>query len=79
MKARMIVTLLCALMFGCENGKHTISKTPNIGTYSGMVAKPDGRGGIQMFSASSGQLLRWISFADFEAVYVNKTQPEYGK
>lgn len=33
--------------------------------------------GVMMFSATSGQLLRWISYDEFEAVYVRKTRKEY--
>jgi hypothetical protein len=33
--------------------------------------------GVMMFSATSGELLRWISYEEFRQVYVLKTRPEY--
>jgi hypothetical protein len=33
--------------------------------------------GVMMFSATSGQLLKWISAEDFTNIFVLKTQPEY--
>jgi hypothetical protein len=50
-----------------------------LGIYLGMMAlrgtgKDDS---VQMFSATSGGMLRWISYEEFQAVYVLKTKPEY--
>lgn len=33
--------------------------------------------GVQMYSATSGSLLRWIPYTEFKAVYIDKTQSEY--
>src|SRR5438132_256235 len=51
--------------------------TNYIGVYLGMIAEHDGRGGVMMYSATSGEWLRWISLAEFRDVYVLKTKPEY--
>lgn len=53
-----------------------------IGVYMGMIAEWDGNTsrhpqGVQMFSATSGQLLKWISYEDFRDIFVLKTKPEY--
>lgn len=39
-------------------------------------AKPQG---IMMFSATSGELLKWISYEDFRDIFVLKIKPEYPK
>jgi hypothetical protein len=66
--------------------------TNYLGVYLGMIAELDGSTavwdgqkmvsgkkplGVMMFSATTGQLLRWISCDEFKAVYVDKTKPEY--
>lgn len=33
--------------------------------------------GVMMFSASSGEMLKWISYEDFRDIFVLKTKPEY--
>lgn len=33
--------------------------------------------GVMMFSATSGELLKWISYEDFRDIFVLKTKPEY--
>lgn len=49
-----------------------------LGVYLGMIAERNRKdGGVMMFSATSGELLRWISYQEFWDVYVNKTKPEY--
>lgn len=64
-----------------------------LGVYLGMIAEWDGwtnefnfNGerkpgppfqGVMMFSATSGELLKWISAQDFTNIFVLKTQPEY--
>jgi hypothetical protein len=53
--------------------------TNYIGVYLGMIAEHDGHDGVEMFSASSGELLKRISFQDFQAIFVDKTKPEYPK
>src|SRR6266478_2820791 len=40
--------------------------TNYIGVFLGMIAEHDGRGGVQMFSATSGECLRWISYREFQ-------------
>ena len=66
--------------------------TNYLGTYMGMIAEWDGYTnqitfdghpkkppyqGVMMFSATSGELLKWISYEDFKAIFVDKTRPEY--
>jgi hypothetical protein len=64
-----------------------------LGVYMGMIAELDGvtkhydaknnrmygsfPQGVMMFSAASGECLKWISFDDFKAIFVDKTKPEY--
>ncbi len=63
-----------------------------LGVYMGMIAEWDGSTsvwdgtnmvigrkpmGVQMFSATSGQLLKWISAEDFTNIFVLKNRPEY--
>lgn len=48
-----------------------------IGVYLGMIAEHDGKGGVYMASATSGEVLRWIGYDEFKAVYVDKSKPEY--
>ena len=33
--------------------------------------------GVMMFSATSGEWLKWISFEEFNAIFVEETRPEY--
>lgn len=51
--------------------------TNYIGVYLGMIAEHDGRGGVMMYSATSGECLKYIPFQDFEDSFVTKTKPEY--
>lgn len=69
--------------------------TNYLGVYMGMIAEWDGwtnefnfQGtkkpgplyqGIMMFSAASGECLKWISYQDFFEIFVSKTRPEYPK
>lgn len=52
-----------------------------LGIYLGMIALyntgTNGEGGVGMFSATTGEMLRLISYDEFKAVYVDKTKPEY--
>jgi len=79
----------CSALLGCRSTKpappeyplaQKIAKrdgTNYIGVYLGMIAEHDRKGGVAMFSATSGEMLRWISYDEFKAVYVDKTKPEY--
>jgi len=40
-----------------------------------MGAGPDHS--VQMFSATSGEMLKWISYKDFNDIFVLKNRPEY--
>lgn len=50
--------------------------TPDFSRDGHMVPnmKPEG---VMMFSATSGQLLKWISYQDFQDIFVLKIKPEY--
>lgn len=48
-----------------------------IGNAMGMIAELDGTNSVMMFSATSGQLLKWIPLQDFKEIFVDKTKPEY--
>lgn len=50
-----------------------------IGVFIGMIAEHDGQGNVTMASATSGEVLRWISYQEFIDVYINKIKPEYPK
>ena len=51
---------------------------PNyLGTYEGMTAWNDGKQGVVMYSAISGEMLKWISYKDFEDIFVLRIRPEY--
>jgi hypothetical protein len=50
-----------------------------IGVYLGMIAEHDGKGAVMMYSATSGELLKWITYSDFRDIFVLKTKPEYPK
>lgn len=51
--------------------------TNYIGVYLGMIAEHDGKGNVAMFSATSGQCLKWISYKEFEDIFILKNRPEY--
>jgi hypothetical protein len=67
--------------------------TNYLGTYLGMIAEWDGQTKhydaqnnrmygnfpqqVMMFSATSGELLKWIPYSNFLAIFVDRTQPEY--
>ena len=67
--------------------------TNYLGTYMGMIAELDGQTkhydavknvmygnfpqGVMMFSATSGEMLKWIPYEDFKAIFVDRTRPEY--
>ena len=54
--------------------------TNYLGVYMGMIAenvKQDGS--VMMFSATSGELLKWIPRQDFEDIFVKRIKPEYPK
>ena len=51
--------------------------TNYIGVYLGMVAEHDGNGGVAMFSDTSGELLKWVSWQDFTNIFVLRIQKEY--
>lgn len=69
--------------------------TNYLGTFVGMIAEQDGctkhynaasntmygnfPQGVMMFSATSGEMLKWIPRQDFIDIFVNKTKPEYPK
>lgn len=48
-----------------------------LGVYLGMIAERLPDGSVQMFSATSGELLKWIDYSNFNAIFVLKTKPEY--
>jgi len=48
-----------------------------LGVYLGMIAERVPGNSVMMFSATSGECLRWISYDEFKAVYVDKTRKEY--
>jgi hypothetical protein len=51
--------------------------TNYIGVFMGMIAEHDGKGSVSLSSATSGELLRWIPYSEFNDVYVLKIKPEY--
>jgi hypothetical protein len=51
--------------------------TNYIGVYLGMIAEHDGQGRVMMYSDTSGEWLKWISYQDFLDIFINKTKPEY--
>ena len=61
--------------------------TNYLGVYMGMIAEWDGwktnytgsvtSQGVMMFSATSGELLKWISAEDFTNIFILKNRPEY--
>lgn len=50
-----------------------------LGLYEGMIAERSGwaDGSVEMFSATSGECLKWIPATDFTNIFVTKTKPEY--
>lgn len=57
-----------------------------LGEYLGMVAirsktviwpSKEPTDGVTMFSSSTGEMLRWMSYSNFVEVYVMKTRKEY--
>lgn len=51
--------------------------TENVTDHFSRVDGNAWRGSVQLYSARSGQLLRWISYSEFRDVYILKTKPEY--
>ena len=67
--------------------------TNYLGVYMGMIAEWDGQTkhydaqnnrmygdfpqGVMMFSATSGELLKWIPYEDFKSIFVDRSKPEY--
>lgn len=52
------------------------------GVYLGMITEPSlGKGGkvdsVMMFSALSGECLKWIPLSDFTNIFILKNRPEY--
>lgn len=49
-----------------------------VGVYQGMIAEHDGASNVMMFSATSGEWLKALSYQDFKEIFILKTKPEYG-
>ena len=67
---------------GCTSRYHP--PTNYIGGVSGLEFADEGwiepnahPQGVMMFSATSGELLKWISYEDFRDIFVLKLKPEY--
>ena len=50
--------------------------TNYLGIYDGMIAGKDTSGTVEMFSSTSGELLKKMSYEDFRAIFVLKTKAE---
>jgi hypothetical protein len=64
-----------------EGGLVSMAKTRDgtnyIGVYLGMIAEHDGHGAVYMYSATSGQCLKYIPYQDFVDIFVTRVKPEY--
>lgn len=91
MKLALCLCFVVLVSFGCAVSRPAATLTREqeiaavakeygtnyLGVHLGMIAVRDKVGSVQLYSATSGQLLRWISYAEFRDVYILKIRPEY--